>query len=101
MGALPSGTLAATCKYENSSEISYATVRFNTAYTWYSGSTTGCSGTKYDAQGVMAHEAGHVYGLNHVANSTLQVMKPNSGTCEVSQRLLGPADLAGMKSIYP
>lgn len=36
-----------------------------------------------------------------LAASALQVMKPASGTCEVSQRLLGPGDLAGMKSIYP
>lgn len=101
MGPLPSNILAATCRYENSSEISYATVRFNSSKTWYSGSVTGCSGSKYDAQGVAAHEAGHVFGLNHVAASTLQVMKPASATCEVSQRLLGPGDLAGMKAIYP
>lgn len=102
-GTLPVGTLAATCTYENSSEISYADVRFNTAeYAWYTGtSVTGCSGTKYDAQGVMTHEAGHVFGLGHVADSTLQVMKPHSGTCETSQRNLGAGDLAGMKHIYP
>lgn len=101
VGPLPSTILAATCRYENSSEISYATVRFNSSKTWYSGSVTGCSGSKYDAQGVAAHEAGHVFGLNHVAASSLQVMKPASGTCEVSQRLLDPGDLAGMKSVYP
>lgn len=102
-GTLPSGTLAATCTYKNASEISYASVRFNTAvYSWYTGtSVTGCSGSKYDAQGVMTHEAGHVFGLGHVANSTYQVMKTSSGHCETSQRKLGSGDLAGMKHLYP
>lgn len=102
-GTLPSGTLAAACTYKTSTRISYADVRFNTArYSWYTGSsTTGCSGAKYDAQGVMTHEAGHVFGLGHVANSTLQVMKTNSGKCETSQRRLGRGDLNGMKHLYP
>lgn len=102
-GILPSGTLAATCTYKTSLRISYADVRFNTArYTFFTGTaTTGCSGTKYDAQGVMAHEAGHVFGLGHVADSTLQVMKLHSAPCEVTQRKLGAGDLAGMKHLYP
>ena len=65
-------------------------VRFNTAvYSWCTGtSVTGCSGSEYDAQGVMTHEAGHIFGLGHVANSTHQVMKTNSGHWGVSQRKL-------------
>lgn len=102
LGALPSNYLAAACRYENAGLISWASVRFNSAFTWYTASSsTGCSGSKYDVQGVMTHEAGHVFGLNHVAESTLQVMKPSSGTCEVSQRSLGAGDLAGMKVKYP
>jgi len=102
-GTLPAGILASTCTYKTQYEISYADVKFNTAlYSWYTGSSvTGCSGSNYDAQGVMAHEAGHVFGMGHVSNSTLQVMKTSSDKCETSQRLLGSGDLAGMKALYP
>jgi hypothetical protein len=101
-GALPSPTLAATCTYKTATEIFAADVKFSTAYNWYSGtSTTACPSGYYDVQGVMAHEAGHVFGLNHVAQASAQVMKPNSSTCETSQRLLGNGDLAGMKYLYP
>ena len=37
---------------------------------------------------LMTHEAGHIFGLGHVANSTHQVMKTNSGHWGVSQRKL-------------
>ena len=103
-GVLPSGTLALTCYswYTSTLAMITADVRFSSSVTWYTGSSvTGCSGSKFDAQGVMTHEAGHVFGLDHVAASTLQVMKPASGYCGVSQRLLGPGDLAGMKHLYP
>ncbi|HEY3549331.1 MAG TPA: M66 family metalloprotease [Propionicimonas sp.] len=102
-GTLPVGWLAGTCTYANASEISYADVRFNTGrYAWYTGvSGTGCTAGKFDAQGTMTHEAGHVFGLGHVANTTLQVMKTNGSECDVAQRLLGPGDLAGMKALYP
>lgn len=100
-GGLPAGVLAATCTYKTTSEIFAADVRFNSLYSWHtSSSTTGCSG-KYDLQGVATHESGHVFGLNHVGQSSLQVMKPASAMCESSQRRLGPGDLRGMKVMFP
>lgn len=100
-GPLPSGTLAGSCVYKTPSDILYADVKFNTIYSWYTGtSLTLCTGAKYDVQGIMTHEAGHVFGLNHVAQTSGQVMKPTSSTCETSQRALGTGDLAGMKALY-
>ncbi|WP_296667610.1 matrixin family metalloprotease [Demequina sp.] len=102
VGALSASAVASTCTYKNSSEISYADVRFNSAYTFYtSTSVTGCTGSKYDAQGIMTHEAGHVFGLGHVSSSTYQVMKTPGEYCDTDQRKLGAGDLAGMKSLYP
>ena len=101
-GALKSSsTLASTCTYKTSSEIFGADVRFNSALAWFATtSASGCSG-KYDLEGVATHEAGHVFGLNHVDQSSLQVMKPYSSKCETSQRKLGPGDLRGMKALFP
>jgi len=49
----------------------------------------------------MTREAGHALGLNHVSQTSNQVMKPNSGTCEAGQRKLANGDPAGMKKLYP
>lgn len=101
-GSLPSGTLAATCTYKTPNQIFAADIKISTNYSWYTGaSDTGCSGSKYDLQGIVTHEAGHAFGLNHVSQASNQVMKPNSGTCEAGQRKLGNGDLAGMKKLYP
>jgi hypothetical protein len=102
-GAVASSTtLAQACTWRTTGQIISADIRISTAKTWYtSSSVTGCSGSKYDLQGVVTHEVGHLYGLNHVALATQQVMKPSSSTCETSQRTLGNGDLAGMKYLYP
>ena len=102
-GAVASSTtLAQACTYRTTGQIIGGDVRISSAKTWYTSlSVTGCSGTKYDLQGVITHEAGHLFGLNHVALATQQVMKPSSTTCETSQRALGNGDLAGMKYLYP
>lgn len=101
-GPLSSGTLAGTCTWRTSGQIINADIRIDTSSrSWYTGSSvTGCSGA-YDLQGVMTHEAGHFFGLNHVALATQQVMMPESPTCLTSQRKLGNGDLAGMKARYP
>ncbi|WP_146806634.1 matrixin family metalloprotease [Cellulomonas persica] len=67
------------------------------------GATTSASGrsSRDDLEGVATHEAGHVFGLNHVDRSSLQVMKPYSGSCESGQRKLGPGDLRGMNALFP
>lgn len=102
-GAVASSTtLAQACMYRTTGQIIGGDIRISSVKTWYTSlSVTGCSGTKYDLQGVITHEVGHLFGLNHVALATRQVMKPSSTTCETSQRTLGNGDLAGMKNLYP
>jgi hypothetical protein len=99
-GVLPNLTLATTCTIGVGISID-ADIMFNTAYSWFTGaSTTGCSGAVYDLQGIATHEGGHAFGLAHVQPSTYQVMKPQSGFCETSQRQLGLGDATGMHALY-
>lgn len=98
--AMSNNALATTCFYANTNEVSYADVRFNSAFNWYNINDSGTCSGKYDVAGVMTHEAGHVYGLAHVSEGSTLVMKPASGMCELSQRTLGAGDLAGMKYLY-
>lgn len=103
-GDLSGTTLAATCTWRTTGQIVNADIRIDTSSrSWYTGSSTaGCSGSStYDLKGVMTHEAGHFFGLNHVAQSTNQVMVPSSFACQTSHRRLGNGDLAGMKARYP
>lgn len=68
---------------------------------WYNGaSTTGCAGNLYDLQILASHEAGHAFGLAHVAQTTEQIMKPNFGYCETAGRALGRGDAQGMKVLF-
>lgn len=93
--------LAATCTWKTSTEIYAADVRFSKSVPWHtSTSLAGCSG-EYDLQALATHEAGHVFGLKHVAQASWQVMKPEFQKCEMGPRKLGAGDLRGMKVLFP
>lgn len=59
-----------------------------------------CDATRYDLQGLFAHELGHVFGLDHSAEPSA-TMAPDvaPGTCE--QRTLSEDDRAGYCASYP
>ncbi|MGN8025402.1 matrixin family metalloprotease [Microbacterium sp. 22242] len=98
-GSLPTGTLAVTCTWStNAGEAISSDIRLSTSYAWSAADT--CTGSAFDVQGVATHEFGHVFGLNHVAQSSGQVMKPSSLACETSQRSLGLGDLTGIHHLY-
>lgn len=99
-GPLSSTVIASTCRYGTTYEIQWVDIKINSSFGYYIDSgTTGCSG-QFDLQGILTHEAGHAFGLEHVPASTQQVMKPSSSYCETSQRVLGVGDLAGMNYLY-
>ena len=58
----------------------------------------------YDVQGVIVHERGHAFGLDHAAqrgNAHLpQTMYWSSFPCNSYQRTLGKGDIAGLKALY-
>lgn len=101
-GSLSGTTLARTCWTSFLGLGLDADIKFDTSgHSWYYGtSTTGCTTSLYDLQAVATHEAGHAFGLDHVAQSTGQVMKPFSSTCETQYRKLGNGDATGMAALY-
>ncbi|WP_220222591.1 matrixin family metalloprotease, partial [Brevibacterium aurantiacum] len=98
-GSATSSNLATTCTWSNNfGDALESDQRYSTKKAWSAASK--CSGSKFDVRGVATHEFGHTFGLGHVAMSTKQVMKPQSNTCETSQRTLGKGDVAGINLIY-
>ncbi|WP_327729872.1 matrixin family metalloprotease [Streptomyces sp. NBC_00487] len=57
---------------------------------------------KYDLRGVGTHEAGHVFGLDHVEGSDHSnlTMYPKLGECTEKWRTLGYGDVRGLRSLY-
>lgn len=103
-GTLPSGTLAVTCGWYNSSTYASLSsdIQINGGrYSFYPGSGT-CS-SMWDLQSVMTHEFGHFYGLGHVSESTypqLTMSTAINGYCETDEQTLGLGDLKGMLALY-
>lgn len=93
--------IAITCTASNGLNwVLHTDSLYSNNVSWYaSSSTTGCTGSKYDLQGVATHEIGHAYGLNHAGDGT-QVMYPSSPYCDTGDRLLGSGDHAGLMAKY-
>ena len=95
--------LATTCTrfYVADNTVADSDVAINAAKPWVT-ATTGCNNA-YDLQGVMAHERGHTFGLDHVpatpANDGL-TMDATFATCSFDARTLGRGDLLGLFNIY-
>ena len=100
-GPVDGSVLAWACTYSDFTGLIHeADIKFdNTSRTWHT-ATSGCSGSKYDLQGVATHEFGHAFGLEHSAQSSGQVMAPTTGTCNTSQRQLGRGDQEGLRNKY-
>ncbi len=100
-GALPTGVLALTCRYSMGTAVFEADMKFNSAISFYTGSSTGsCTGAQFDLREIAAHEAGHVVNLAHSPQSDSQLMKPGFNVCETNQRLLAPGDILGLLANY-
>ena len=50
--------------------------------------------------GVMTHERGHTYGIDHETASSALTMYPIIKACDFSRRTLGKGDLNGLLNIY-
>ena len=55
-----------------------------------------------DLVGVVAHEAGHVFGLDHAegVSGLNQTMSPSSGACNGAARTLGRGDVIALRKLY-
>jgi predicted Zn-dependent protease len=99
-GKLPSGVLGYACVYFRSSTktVVGADIKLNTSMRWFTSKPKNCSKT-YDLRSVMAHEQGHVFGLEHV-KQVPQVMSPKVPSCDTTKRLLGAGDLRAVTKLY-
>lgn len=78
-----------------------ADVRYNTADYDFTDNISGSCYHKFDVRGVGTHEAGHVYGLDHVADGHANLtMDIQSFYCSAAARTLGKGDVLGLQSIY-
>jgi Matrixin len=84
------------------SDVRFNIVDFN--FTTNPGSSS-CSLTNkmFDVESVMTHEAGHVFGLDHVSETSYPFMTMSTRTapCDLSARTLGKGDMYGLEYLYP
>ncbi len=102
-GAVDGTYLAWACRWTSGTgHLSHADIRFdNSSRSWHtSSSTSGCTGSTWDLQGVATHEFGHAVGLNHVDPSEPQVMNPSLSQCNFTWRQLGRGDQNGLRALY-
>ena len=100
------GAIASTCSWTwptpgVKNDLREADVRFNIHdHDFTTQPTTSCSG-KYDILSVGTHEAGHVFGLQHVGTGHANLtMYPSADPCVTKMRTLGKGDVNGLRSIY-
>lgn len=97
---LSSSTIAATFTYfrvvGSSITAAEADIVFNPAFRF---STTIEPG-RFDVQGVMTHEIGHLLGLDH-SGMVSSVMTPFGAIGVPDQRVLSYDDIAGIREVYP
>jgi hypothetical protein len=72
-------------------------IRFCESWTWDDG--PGLIGSRWDIQGIMAHEYGHALGLGH-SGSGSATMAPGVSAGSTSIRSINADDIAGIQCIY-
>jgi hypothetical protein len=102
-GNLSGSTIGFACWWMYSGgAISSVDIRIDNSGSSWTTTTASCSGTRWDLQGVLTHEFGHLIGLAHVAERGPGdlVMSTNTDSCDFSSRLLGHGDTLGLLSLY-
>ena len=100
--SLPPGVLAVTCFWINNGKIVEADMRITTRESWALSLAT-CHGTMPMLEATITHEAGHVFGLDHVGekrHGRLTMSPYLDGPCENNEATLGLGDMLGLESMY-
>lgn len=102
-GDLPAGVLGVTCVWYSGSSAVEADIRLNKGdYKWYGVKPSNCS-NRWSVEGVVTHEAGHAFGLAHVAESphgNLTMSPAMNGPCQSTESTLGKGDVLGLQAKY-
>ena len=100
-GSLPSGTVGMTCWWSVAGEIVESDVVFSKNVKWYLSKPASCS-AQWSLYATAAHELGHAFGLNHVAETThgSLTMAPKIMACQSGEATLGLGDVRGLEALY-
>lgn len=107
-GNLPENTLARTCwrgvrTAQGWYEITEADVKIRKAAALFTGAVpAGCSGPRYSIRAIVTHEAGHSFGLRHVAeaNHPELTMSERTPACSLAPASLGLGDVEALRAAY-
>lgn len=82
-------------------ELTEADVIYDYAHDWFVKMPSPCN-SQYDVYSIAAHEAGHVFGLGHVAEDTHGhlTMSTKIESCTRYARTLGKGDVRGLRALY-
>lgn len=104
-GNMPSRTVAAACIWYFSGggsmgQVVESDVRFNTDHE-FTNNPNGACVDKFDIRAIGTHEAGHIYGLDHVGDGHSNLtMHTYSFSCSTKARTLGKGDVLGLRKRY-
>lgn len=99
---LPRGVLAVTCYWLRHGNLVEADMKINKRESWAL-SLNGCHGDMPLLEATVTHEAGHVFGLDHVGekrHGRLTMSPYLDGPCEDNEVTLGLGDLLGLEALY-
>ncbi|AKJ04667.1 Proteinase like protein [Archangium gephyra] len=101
-GDLPSGALAVTCTWSDSSGRAVESdARINKVeHTWTTSAESASCSNRFGLEAVMTHERGHTFGLGHVAAGSPLTMRPGIAPCDGSAATLGLGDVRGLRQRY-
>jgi len=100
-GRLPTRYAGLTCIWSQGDRIIEADIKLNKRSRWAT-SLVGCNAASL-IEAVTTHEAGHVFGLGHVSETThgrLTMSERLDGQCQNSESTLGNGDMRGLETIY-
>jgi hypothetical protein len=100
-GRLPFGVLALTCYWIKRGRMVEADIRINRYEPWAL-STQHCR-YKPMLEATITHEAGHVFGLQHIGerrHGRLTMSPYLDGPCENAEATLGLGDMLGLEALY-
>lgn len=98
---LEPGVLAVTCFWRSTGRIVEADIQINSRERWAL-SLVGCV-DELMLEATITHEAGHVFGLDHVGegkHGRLTMSPFLNGPCQISEVTLGRGDVLGLEALY-